>query len=87
MVFAGSVFSSAALFFEERSRRTEIALFVCVRAFKAYYEFLKRRKIISIPHVDKLCFVLIFALLSYLYYQKPEFLKHKYILDQTLGKH
>lgn len=50
-VIAGSLGSTLSIFFESRSRQMEIAFFVFARAFKAYYEFLKRRNILNIPHI------------------------------------
>lgn len=86
-LFVGSFFSSCCILFEEKSRRSEVTLFSFVRSFKGYYQYLARRGIIDIPHIDKISFVAIFSGLSLLYHCYPTFLKHKYLLDKLWGEH
>jgi hypothetical protein len=68
MTIIASLFASAALLFEEKNRRIEVTLYTFVRSFKGYYQMLRRRGLINIPHIDKMCFLAVFTALSILYH-------------------
>ena len=88
MICVFSLLSSLSIFFEKGSRKTEIALFVFVKSFKSYYEYLLRRNLIlEVPFIDKICFVGVFSLISLLYYRAPQHLKHKFMMDHFLNEH
>lgn len=63
--------------FIEKSRRGEVSYFVTVRAVRSFYIFIKRRLNVSLGHEKTLCFVIIFGIVSYLYYEGPKDLKHR----------
>lgn len=67
--------SSLCIIFEDQFRRREISYFVLVRALRSIYVMLKRRGIISIKNEANFCFILLFGVVSYLYYEKPNIIK------------
>ena len=77
--------SSLCLFFEDQFRRREITYFTAVRAIRSFYLLLKRRKLFSFPFEEHLCFIMIFGIVSYLYYERPNDLREKSLLDNIWG--
>ena len=81
-----SLLGSPSLYFIEKSRRSEVSYFVFVRALRSFYIFTKKRVPIPINCEKTLCFVLIFGIISYLYYEGPKDLKHRHFIDSLWGE-
>ena len=77
---------SLSIFFESDGRKEEVTYFVLVRALTSIYELMKRRKWISIPKEEHTAFILIFGIISFIYHEHKNFLKHTNIYEALWGE-
>jgi hypothetical protein len=75
-----SILGSLSLFLSGKSRRGEISYFVFVRACRSAYIYLKKRLKFPISAEKPLCFIAIFAIISYLYFDGHQNLKSRNLL-------
>jgi hypothetical protein len=78
--FLMSLFGSISILFSGKSRRGEITYFVFVRACRSAYIYLKKRHNFNISAEKSLCFIAIFGIISYLYFDGHQNLKNRNLL-------
>ena len=80
-----SVFSSAALFLEEKSRRKEITLYAFVRGLYGWFRFFQRRGYLNFKGLDVVVFALVFGLMSMCYFRYRDNFSYANVFEKTLG--
>ena len=81
-----SLLGSTSIYFVDKSRRGEVSYFVFVRSLRSLYIFLKKRFNFPLENEKTICFVMIFGIVSYLYYEGPKDLKNRNLLDSLWGE-
>lgn len=72
---AGFICSYIAIFFEDKKRRTELALYVLPKALKSFYEICyQRRLIIRIPHFEVMMGSFAMGVIMSFYQDEPDVL-------------
>ncbi len=79
-------FSAVSILWESGGRRDEAVYSVLIRSLNAFYLLLKRRRLVYIPKYNVVFFMLLYALISYIYFHQGECLKYKSMWDTIWGE-
>lgn len=72
-----SLIGSTSIYFNDKSRRGEITNFVFVRACRSAYIYIKKRFNLPFTRERQMCFIVIFIVTSYLYFEGDKNLKNR----------
>jgi hypothetical protein len=80
-----SLLGSISIFLSGRSRQAEISYFVFVRACRSVYIYMKKRMRLKVNNEKSVSFIIIFGIISYLYFNGHQNLKNRNLLECIWG--